>query len=112
MKQKSTVKLRKEKLIEQKKAEQEEVRRKKRRQRILFLNATFKSAEGKRTLRFLMELCGYQKPSVVINNENSDVATMSTVYNEARRNLYLEVRDYIKPSILKDVELEPLIEEE
>lgn len=43
-------------------------------------------------LRHVAKLSGFFKSSVVVSPTTSDVAVNSTVYNEGRRSLYLDLR--------------------
>ena len=83
---------------------QKEIDQSRRKQAVKDLNETFSSSSGLRTLRFLMELCGYQKPSVVADPQSGEIQINSTVYNEARRNIYLTLRKCLKQDILIPVE--------
>ena len=71
------------------------------------LNETFATGHGRRTLRYLMGLCGYQNPSVVADPATGEIQTQSTVYNEARRNLYLTLRKHLSKETLTAVEIDP-----
>ncbi len=86
----------------------EDAKRKAERRLTSDMRKVFGSDEGVRVLRWLMIECGYQMPSVVANKETTEIYTDSTVYNEARRNLYLTMRRYMSPKILVPVEIEPL----
>ena len=55
-------------------------------------------------IRHLMDLCGYQKVSVVGNPATGDIQDRGTLYNEARRNLYLEIRRLIPLRYLRQIE--------
>lgn len=68
------------------------------------LNQVFATGAGMNVLRWLMDECGFLKPSVVYNKETFEVQDKATVYNEARRNLYLRIRRYLSPSITTPVE--------
>ena len=70
-------------------------------------NSLFNSAEGKFFLRWMMDRCGYQKASCVLNTQNTEISPLATIHDDARRSLYLELRKYIKPEVLFDVELAP-----
>lgn len=75
------------------------------------LQETFATPHGKRTLKHIMQICGYQGVSIVGDPTTGDVHDRGTLYNEARRNIYLELRAFIHSNILKDVEfntMEPL----
>jgi len=75
------------------------------------INETFATPSGMRTLRWMMNLCGYQRSSVVVDPTSGEVQINSTVYNEARRVLYLNIRQPIKQSTLRLVENEGLMED-
>ena len=68
------------------------------------LNETFATAAGLNSLRWLMEMCGYQRPSIIADPANGNPLTDGTIYNEARRNLYLSLRKFLKSEILIPVE--------
>jgi len=68
------------------------------------INQTFASDHGKRTLRYILDLCGYQKYSTSADPESGEINVQATIYNEARRNLYLKLRSFLKREILMDVE--------
>ena len=72
------------------------------------MRKVFSSDEGVRVLRWLMLECGYQARSVVVNKQTQQIYTESTIYNEGRRNLYLQLRQYMTPKILLPVEIQPL----
>lgn len=68
------------------------------------LGETFATSSGRRTLRFLMDQCGYQKSNTFENGETGDLLTQSMLYNEARRGLYLDLRQFIPQEVLIAVE--------
>lgn len=68
------------------------------------LNEVFSTGPGMNVLRFIMDECGFLRPSVVYSKATFEVQDKATVYNEARRNLYLQIRKYLKPSITTPVE--------
>jgi len=76
------------------------------------IRETFATGFGQRTLRYIMDLCGYQRPSVVADPSSGEVMTQSTVYNEARRNLYLTLRKYVSVDVLRKVENKGLEQDE
>ncbi len=59
---------------------------------------------GRIFIRYLMGQCGFHNPSVVADRETGNIFTESTVYNEARRNLYLGLRPLIPPKNLVKIE--------
>lgn len=69
------------------------------------MNMTFSSSEGHEVLRWLMSCCGYQKRSVVYDPQTQEVSMQSTVYNEGRRDLYVDLRKFLRAEILIPVEI-------
>lgn len=67
-------------------------------------NQVFNTPAGKRVLSFLMRECGYQRSSTVFSPTTQEVVASSTIYHEARRNVWLTVRGLLLPEILKNVE--------
>lgn len=65
---------------------------------------TFATPHGKRTLRTIMDLAGYQKPSIIADPNTGDPLPYGTIYNEGRRNLYLSIRKLLRADILIEVE--------
>jgi hypothetical protein len=66
----------------------------------------FSTDSGKEFLRWLIRESGFHQPSVIYNAESGDIKVDSTVYNEAKRDIYLRVRSLLKtrPDILAEVE--------
>jgi len=83
-------------------------REEKRQARVKKLRENFSIAyatpEGKRTLRHIMNLCGYQASIVGANPELGMDIEQGTLYNAARRNVYIEIRALVPSSILKEIE--------
>lgn len=65
-----------------------------------------RSPYGLEFLRFLMEDCGFKKPSIVINPQTNEVIQNSSMYNEARRTVWLDVRKHIPKKQLNMIEME------
>lgn len=67
----------------------------------------FSSEGGKTMLGYLLRECGFHAPSVIVDPTSREINKESTVYNEARRDVYLRVRALLKsrPDILAEVEL-------
>jgi hypothetical protein len=76
------------------------------------LNEAFSSPAGRRALRWIMRVCGYQHPSIVADPRSGEIVFNSTIYNEARRNFYLTLRGYLPRRILTQVELQDAITED
>ncbi len=66
------------------------------------------SPEGLNLMRWIFDLTGYSKVLVVGNPQTLDVHTVGTLYNEARRSLWLEIRKMIPIKQLKKIEYEKL----
>ncbi len=52
------------------------------------------TAAGIDFFKYFMEECGFHRPSTVMAN-SGDISDKATLYNEARRSLYLRIREYI-----------------
>lgn len=97
-----------EREVVERQQEQQEKRRAKLKRCV---NTVFSTEEGRVVLHHLMELCGYQKTSIVGDPRTGDLQDRGTFYNEARRAVYLELRRFIRPDILKSVEFTTTLEE-
>lgn len=71
------------------------------------------TGDGQLFLYYLMKECGYQMPSVVTDGSSGKLLMDSTIYNEARRDIYLRVRNLLKdsPELLKKIEIDMVNEE-
>lgn len=69
----------------------------------------FSTAAGKKVLYFLMNECGFLDSSIYFDN-NGAMKQNEIIYNEARRNVYLTLRQFLntRPDILIDVEIKKL----
>ncbi len=76
------------------------------------LNETFAPGHGRRVLRWLMEECGYQRPSTSVDPNSTKILSENMLYNEARRNLYLKLRQQLDQEILIPVENKGLEQDE
>lgn len=68
------------------------------------LNETFATPAGRRSLYWFMTSSGYQKYDTVADPESGEIMPRSSFYNMARRNFYLNLRQFLKKDILRDVE--------
>lgn len=50
---------------------------------------------GRNVLRYLMRTLGYQRPSITQDPQSQEINPIATIYNEARRNIWLEIRGKI-----------------
>ena len=69
------------------------------------LYQTFKSDPGNRVLAYLYHTCGYGEPNI-INKPDGSINAEAMMYNEGRRSVYMELRNFIDPEILKKVEID------
>lgn len=76
------------------------------------LNEAFTSAAGRRALRWIMEQCGYQRSSTTVDPNSTKILIDNMLYNEARRNLYLTLRQFLHKDILIQVENKGLQQDE
>lgn len=70
----------------------------------------FSSDAGVRVGRALMNWCGFHSVSVVADPTTGEINDRSTLYNEARRNLYLEMRSFLNREIIKAIEVDSIKE--
>jgi len=73
---------------------------------ILDMNKVFGSDAGVRVLRHIMKECGYQLPGVAFSRQSEEICPLNTIYDGARRNVYLQIRKYLSPKVLIPVEIE------
>jgi len=62
------------------------------------------TAEGQVFFRALAHRCFFQRSVISGNPESHDINIYGTLFNEAARRLYLEIRRHIPPSILRKIE--------
>lgn len=68
------------------------------------LGQTFNNDNGIRTLKLIKELSGYDKTNIVKNLDGT-ISTDAMLYNEGRRDIYLELRKFLSNNILTKVEI-------
>lgn len=68
-------------------------------------NKVFGTVEGQNVLGYIMNACGYQKHSVGANPQTGELFIDNTIYNEALRSHYLNLRKFIHSKILVKVEI-------
>ncbi len=66
------------------------------------------SPEGLNMMKWIFDLSGYDKTLVVGNPQTLDLHTVGTVYNEARRGLWLQIRKMLPRRTLKKIEFDKL----
>ena len=62
---------------------------------------------GLQVLRELAQQCGFDAPSLVLSKVDDEINIKATIYNEARRGVYLNIRSYLTPEQLVRIEIEP-----
>lgn len=67
---------------------------------------TFATPHGRRALRIIMEACGYQKRSTVMDPTTGDALVNGTIHNEARRSVYIGLRELLDRETLIAVEID------
>lgn len=63
--------------------------------------------EGKVFLGHLKDICGWSEPCTIYNPQTLEMNPMAIVYNQGRRNIWLEIRNYIPAELLADLEKPP-----
>ncbi len=64
----------------------------------------FAGEAGENALKHIKNMCGYDKSSIVIDTRSGEINDRATLFNEARRVVYLEIRRFVDSEILKKVE--------
>lgn len=67
-------------------------------------NETFGTPSGRKVLRYLFEISGYEKSDVVADPTSGQIFLETSLYNMAFRNFYRKIRSNVRVDILKDVE--------
>lgn len=75
------------------------------------LSRLSKTEDGARLLNYLYRVSGFALPSTVVSSTGK-VDMEATFHNNARRDAYLSVRQFMIPEVIKAVELDYKIEEE
>lgn len=65
-----------------------------------------KSEDGIKLLRHLMSECGFKSPSMVMNAQTKEILTDATLWNEAKRGVWLDLRKLIPKKQLNIIEME------
>lgn len=102
--EKKEIPMHRERLNLPNKEEQQKLTEAKRKQLSADLKVCFSSIEGRRVLRYLMNICGYKKSKVGGNPALGMDVAQGTIYNAARENVCIELLEFIPPYIIKDVE--------
>ncbi len=66
------------------------------------------SPEGLNLMRWIFNMTGYSKILITGNTQTGDIQDRGTLYNNARRSIWLEIRQLLPKRILKKIEYENL----
>ncbi len=91
-----------------KKAEQKDLATKQMKLLKRDFNIAAASPEGLNMMKYIFNLSGYSKVLIVGNPTTGDVHDRGTLYNNARRSIWLEIREMLSIRILKKIEYEKL----
>ena len=75
------------------------------------LDAILKTEEGRIVIKYLFNISGYNKTSIAGDSRSGEVMPMATIYNEARRELYIRLRSWASPELLGPVEMAAELEQ-
>lgn len=67
-------------------------------------NAVASTPDGRAILRYLMKDCGFNKSSAIMNPTTFEINTVGTVWNEARKDVYITIRRFIDKDKLIEIE--------
>jgi hypothetical protein len=67
-------------------------------------NSVFASDGGVRVLNYIAKTCGFFGSSIVANPATGEINVQSTLYNDARRTVYLELRKMLRDDIVGQAE--------
>ena len=62
------------------------------------------TAEGQEFFKYLLRQCSFHTSTVVGNPQSHEINIYGTLFNEARRRLYLDIRRYIPHAIRRKIE--------
>lgn len=60
--------------------------------------------DGRELFRYLMRMCNFHTSTIVGNPQSHEINIYGTLFNEARRRLYLDLRRYIPHAIRRKIE--------
>ncbi len=66
------------------------------------------SPEGLNLMRWIFDLSGYSKILIAGNTQTGEILDRGTLYNNARRSIWLEIRQLLPKRILRKIEYEKL----
>ena len=67
-------------------------------------NRVARTKDGQVIFNHIMRLCGFAVSSLVLDRNTSEICVQSSLYNEARKTVYYELRKMIDKECLEDIE--------
>jgi len=68
------------------------------------VDSLLRTEDGREFFMHLHSICGFAKSDTVVNPVTHEIATASTAYNNARRDIYVEIRKLATRVLLTPVE--------
>lgn len=90
----------------EKRKQKEEVHKKEIEKLTRCFNRIAETPDGQVLFRYIKNYSGYGKTAIVGNSDFSDINPIGTVYNEARKDVYYNLRQFIEVKNLKLIEFE------
>ncbi len=94
--------------IKTKRAEQKDLAIKQRKLLKRDIEIAAASPEGLNFMKWIFGLSGYSKILITGNPQSGEILDRGTLYNNARRSIWLEIRQMLPKRILKKIEYEKL----
>lgn len=76
------------------------------RQRIL--NDLVQEPYGAKALKIIMDICGYEGYTVTQNPQTQEINVTATLYNDARRSIWVDIRNLLNKDNRRKVETEDI----
>jgi hypothetical protein len=67
-------------------------------------NNVAKTSSGKVVFRYLMKECGFNEPAVVASCATGEINPLGSIYNEARRDVYMRIRKFLSKENIISIE--------
>jgi len=68
------------------------------------VNRLAETQDGQEFLNYLMRSCGFCVSSLVIDVNTSEINTISSIYNEARKTIYYDIRRLLDKEKISKIE--------
>lgn len=56
-------------------------------------------------IRYIRDICGFEQTDISFNSISGEISPINSLYNSARRSVYLELRKYLPKKLLAKIEL-------